>query len=65
MVDEFKHIITASMSKKHERIERSRSEYFNAKEGELLQEENSEEELGFYQVSYMQQLQKNFVGGKA
>lgn len=50
MVDEFKQVITASMRRKQERTERSRSEDFDAEEGELLQEENSEEELVFDQV---------------
>jgi len=50
MVDEFKQVITASMSRKRERTERSRSEDFDAEEGELLQEENSEEELVFDQI---------------
>ncbi|KAH9315236.1 hypothetical protein KI387_023863 [Taxus chinensis] len=50
MVDEFKQIITASMSRKGERTERSKSEDFDAEERELLQEENLEEEEVFDQI---------------
>ena len=63
-VDEFKQVITTNMSRKRERTERSRSEDFDAEEGELLQEENSEEELVFDQVSYMQQLQHFLLGAR-
>uniref|UniRef100_A0A0C9QU83 TSA: Wollemia nobilis Ref_Wollemi_Transcript_9431_3919 transcribed RNA sequence n=1 Tax=Wollemia nobilis TaxID=56998 RepID=A0A0C9QU83_9CONI len=50
MFDEFKQVITASMSRKGERIERSKSDDFDAEERELLQEENSEEEEVFDQI---------------
>ena len=56
MVNEFKQAITTSISIKCECTKRSRYEDFDAEEGEPLQEQNSEEELVFDHVSYMQQL---------
>lgn len=50
MVDEFKQAITASCTRKRERAERSKTEDFDAEEGELLQEENAQEEEVFDQV---------------
>lgn len=50
IVDEIKHVITASSSRKHERMERSKAEDFDADERELLDEENEQEEEVFDQV---------------
>lgn len=50
MVEEFKQVITASSSRKKERAERTKTEDFDAEEGELLEEENEQEEEVFDQV---------------
>ena len=43
-------MITASSSRKRERAERAKAEDFDAEEGELLKEENEQEEEVFDQV---------------
>ncbi|RVX12993.1 Importin-5 [Vitis vinifera] len=50
IVDEIKQVITASSSRKRERAERTKAEDFDAEEGELLKEENEQEEEVFDQV---------------
>ncbi|KAL7617550.1 hypothetical protein Lser_V15G02609 [Lactuca serriola] len=50
IVDEIKQVITASSSRKKERAERTNAEDFDAEEGELLKEENEQEEEVFDQV---------------
>jgi importin-5 len=50
IVDEIKNVITASATRKKERSERAKAEDFDADEGELLQEENEQEEEVFDQV---------------
>ncbi|KAK6772665.1 hypothetical protein RDI58_027903 [Solanum bulbocastanum] len=50
IVDEIKHVITASSSRTSERAERAKAEDFDAEEGELLREENEQEEEVFDQV---------------
>ncbi|KAK1281696.1 hypothetical protein QJS10_CPB22g01251 [Acorus calamus] len=50
VVDEIKHVITASTARKSERAERMKAEDFDAEEGELLREENEQEEEIFDQV---------------
>lgn len=50
IVDEIKHVLTASSSRKREREERSKAEDFDAEEGEFLKEENEQEEELFNQV---------------
>lgn len=50
IVDEIKQVITASSSRKRERAERAKAEDFDAEEGELLKEENEQEEEIFDQV---------------
>lgn len=50
IVDEIKQVIMASSSRKRERAERAKAEDFDAEEGELLKEENEEEEMLFGQV---------------
>ncbi|KAG5029487.1 hypothetical protein JHK87_013001 [Glycine soja] len=50
IVDEIKQVITASSSRKRERAERTRAEDFDAEEGELIKEENEQEEEVFDQV---------------
>ncbi|KAL6567131.1 hypothetical protein OROMI_015535 [Orobanche minor] len=50
IVDEIKHVITASLSRKKEMAERANAEDFDAEEGELLKEENEQEEEVFDQV---------------
>ncbi|KAK1314837.1 hypothetical protein QJS10_CPA06g01575 [Acorus calamus] len=50
VVDEIKHVITASITRKRERAERMKAEDFDAEEGELLKEENEQEEEVFDQV---------------
>lgn len=52
IVDEIKHVITASTTRKRERAERTKAEDFDAEEGELLKEENEQEEELFDQVCY-------------
>ncbi|KAL2940719.1 Importin-5 [Bienertia sinuspersici] len=44
IVDEIKQVLTASSSRKRERAERAKVEDFDAEEGELLKEENEQEE---------------------
>lgn len=51
-MDEIKYVITASSSRKLERLERTTAEDFDADERELLDEENEQEEEVFDQVSY-------------
>lgn len=51
-MDEIKLVITASSSRKTERAERTKAEDFDAEEGELLKEENEQEEEVFEQVSF-------------
>ncbi|KAJ9695633.1 hypothetical protein PVL29_010892 [Vitis rotundifolia] len=50
IVDEIKQVITASSSRKRERAERAKAEDFDAEEGELLKEENEQEEELFDQI---------------
>lgn len=50
IVDEIKQVLTASSSRKRERAERAKAEDFDAEEGELLKEENDQEEELFDQV---------------
>lgn len=50
IVDEIKQVLTASSSRKRERAERAKAEDFDAEEGELLKEENEQEEELFDQV---------------
>ncbi|XP_011025146.1 PREDICTED: importin-5 [Populus euphratica] len=50
VVDEIKLVITASSSRKRERAERAKAEDFDAEEGELIKEENEQEEEVFDQV---------------
>lgn len=49
--DEIKNVIIASATRKRERSERTKAEDFDADEGELLKEENEQEEEVFDQVS--------------
>ncbi|KAI8004279.1 C2 domain-containing protein [Camellia lanceoleosa] len=44
VVEEIKQVITASSTRKRERAEGAKSEDFDAEEGELLKEENEQEE---------------------
>ncbi|CDP17582.1 unnamed protein product [Coffea canephora] len=50
IVEEIKLVITASSSRKRERAERAKAEDFDAEEGELLKEENEQEEEVFDQI---------------
>lgn len=50
IVDEIKRVITASSTRKRERAERAKAEDFDAEEGELLKEEDEQEEEVFDQV---------------
>ncbi|KAG9153955.1 hypothetical protein Leryth_000484 [Lithospermum erythrorhizon] len=50
IVVEIKQVITASSSRKRERAERTQAEDFDAEEGEMLREENEQEEEVFDQV---------------
>ncbi|EEF36904.1 importin-5 [Ricinus communis] len=50
IVDEIKQVITASATRKQERVERAKAEDFDAEEEELLKEENEQEEELFDQV---------------
>lgn len=52
IVEEIKLVITASSSRKRERAERTKAEDFDAEEGELIKEENEQEEEVFDQVSF-------------
>lgn len=49
-MDEIKRVITASSTRKRERAERAKAEDFDAEEGELLKEEDEQEEEVFDQV---------------
>lgn len=46
-------MMTASSSRKRERGERATAEDFDAEEGELIKEENEQEEEIFDQVSFL------------
>ncbi|CAL9075260.1 unnamed protein product, partial [Musa acuminata var. zebrina] len=50
IVDQIKHVITASAARKKERAERTKAEDFDAEEEEVLKEENEQEEEVFDQV---------------
>lgn len=50
IIEEFKQVLVSSDTRKKERVERSHSEDFDAEEGELLQEENEQEEQVFDQA---------------
>ncbi|RZC77742.1 hypothetical protein C5167_002029 [Papaver somniferum] len=50
IVDGIKEVITASSTRRRERAERTQAEDFDAEEGELLKEENEQEEEVFDQV---------------
>ncbi|KAG6517212.1 hypothetical protein ZIOFF_020592 [Zingiber officinale] len=50
IVDQIKHVITASASRKKERAERTKAEDFDAEEEEILKEENEQEEEVFDQI---------------
>ncbi|URE00620.1 HEAT repeat [Musa troglodytarum] len=50
IVDQIKHVMTASAARKKERAERTKAEDFDAEEEEMLKEENEEEEEVFDQV---------------
>lgn len=52
IVDEIKQVITASSSRKAERAERAKAEDFDVDEGEILKEENEQEEELFDQVKF-------------
>lgn len=52
IVEEIKQVITASSTRKKERAERTKAEDFDAEEGELIKEENEQEEEVFDQVSF-------------
>lgn len=51
-MDEIKQVITASSTRKAERAERVKAEDFDAEEGEILKEENEQEEELFDQVKF-------------
>lgn len=51
-MDEIKQVLTASSLRKQERAERARAEDFDAEEGELLKEENEQEEELFDLVCF-------------
>ncbi|XP_074557446.1 uncharacterized protein LOC141813385 [Curcuma longa] len=50
IVDQIKHVITASAARKKERAERTKAEDFDAEEEEILKEENEQEEEVFDQI---------------
>ena len=52
IIDEIKQVITASSDRKQERAERAKAEDFDAEEGEMLEEENEQEEEVFGQVCF-------------
>ena len=52
IVDEIKQVITASSARKQERAERAKAEDFDAEEGEMLEEENEQEEVVFGKVCF-------------
>ncbi|XP_010531149.1 PREDICTED: importin-5-like isoform X1 [Tarenaya hassleriana] len=63
IVDEIKQVMTASSSRKRERGERANAEDFDAEEGELIKEENEQEEEVFDQVGeILGTLVKTFKG---
>ena len=51
--DEIKTVIIASATRKRDRSERTKAEDFDADEGELLKEENEQEEEVFDQVMFL------------
>jgi hypothetical protein len=51
--DEIKNVIIASATRKRDRSERTKAEDFDADEGELLKEENEQEEEVFDQVMFV------------
>jgi hypothetical protein len=51
--DEIKNVIIASATRKRDRSERTKAEDFDADEGELLKEENEQEEEVFDQVIFL------------
>jgi hypothetical protein len=51
--DEIKNVIIASATRKRDRTERTKAEDFDADEGELLKEENEQEEEVFDQVIFL------------
>ena len=53
IVDEVKQVMTASSSRKRESGERANAEDFDAEEGELIKEENEQEEEIFDQVCFL------------
>ena len=52
IVEELKQVITASSTRRNERLERVKAEDFDAEEGEMLKEENEAEEELFDQVCF-------------
>lgn len=52
IVDEIKHVITASSTRITERAERTKTEDFDTEEGEFLKEENEQEEEIFDRVCH-------------
>ena len=60
IVDEIKQVIIASASRKRERAERAKAEDFDDEEGELIKEENEQEEEVFDQVSL--QIKSKVIG---
>lgn len=50
MVDQIKHVMTASVARKKEMAERAKEEDFDDEEGEMLKEETEEEEEVFDRV---------------
>ncbi|CAN8252385.1 unnamed protein product [Cochlearia groenlandica] len=50
IIDEIKQVMTASSRRKKERGERAKAEDFDSEEGELIKEENEQEEEIFHQV---------------
>lgn len=50
IVEETKHTVIASSTRRSEREERARAEDFDAEESEILKEENEQEEEVFDQV---------------
>ncbi|XP_042385378.1 importin-5-like [Zingiber officinale] len=50
IVEQIKHVITASAARKKERAERTKAEDFDAEEEEILKEENEQEEEVFDQI---------------
>lgn len=50
MLDQIKHVMTASVARKKEKAERAKEEDFDDEEGEMLKEENEQEEEVFDRV---------------